>query len=157
MAKNNRSRTQPGSIKPEPKLKPLDILVGIWDIEVIHSLFPTTIHGTATFEWLQGGTFLIERSSLDEAAFPASISIIGYNDTTGNYTQHYFDSRGVERVYEMSLLDSTLKVWRQDPGFSQRFTGTFSEDSNTITSRWEKAIDGLNWEHDFDLTYTRVK
>jgi hypothetical protein len=31
-----------------------------------------------------------------------------------------------------------------------------NEDGSTITACWEKSSDGTNWEHDFDLTYTRV-
>jgi hypothetical protein len=38
----------------------------------------------------------------------------------------------------------------------QRFTGTFSEDGNTITGAWEKCPDGVEWEHDFALTYRRA-
>jgi hypothetical protein len=56
----------------------------------------------------------------------------------------------------MSLSDRTWKIWRDFPGFSQRFIGTFNEDGTLITARWEKSTDGSTWEHDFDLTYTRV-
>ena len=41
--------------------------------------------------------------------------------------------------------------------FSQRFTGTLSEDGNTIAGAWEICHDGKTWEHDFDLTYTKVQ
>ena len=40
--------------------------------------------------------------------------------------------------------------------FAQRYTGTFSDDGTTIAGRWEIAHDGSTWEHDFDLTYTRM-
>jgi hypothetical protein len=39
--------------------------------------------------------------------------------------------------------------------FSQRFTGTFSVDANTITGVVEKSSDSVHWEHDFDLTFTK--
>jgi hypothetical protein len=50
---------------------------------------------------------------------------------------------------------------RESPDFSpldfrQRFTGTFSQDENTISGAWDKRLDGTGWEHDFDLTYRRV-
>jgi hypothetical protein len=48
------------------------------------------------------------------------------------------------------------KLWRDSPGLSQRFIGTFSDDGNSISGHWEKSADGSNWEHDFDLTYTNV-
>ena len=74
---------------------------------------------------------------------------------------HYFDSRGIARVYAMSLEDGVWTLWREAPDFSsldfaQRFTGTFSDDGTTIVGRWETAHDGATWEHDFDLTYVRV-
>ena len=69
----------------------------------------------------------------------------------------YTDARGVYRVYPMSLGDGVWKMWREAPGFFQRFTGTVSRDGNTITSCWEKSRDGSRWEHDFDVTYTKVQ
>ncbi|MGA9097738.1 MAG: hypothetical protein WB392_02265 [Methanotrichaceae archaeon] len=57
----------------------------------------------------------------------------------------------------MRLSSGVWEMWRDFPGFSQRFEGTFSEDGNTITAHREMSSDGSNWEHDFDLTYTRIK
>jgi hypothetical protein len=57
----------------------------------------------------------------------------------------------------MALNNGVCKLWRDDPGFSQRFTGRFSSDGGTISGRWEKSTDGAQWEEDFDLTYTKVK
>lgn len=156
MAKTNGATRQTKSNTPDNNLKPLDILAGTWDISGPNPMEPTQrVHGTVSFEWLSGGGYLIERGTIDHADFPNSIAIIGYDETTGNFTQHYFDSRGVERIYGMSLIDNVWKLWRDAPGFSQRFIGTFSGDGNTIAGRWEKSVDGSNWEHDFDLIYTR--
>jgi hypothetical protein len=83
--------------------------------------------------------------------------IIGPDDAAGTYCVLHYDSRGVSRIYQMSLDDSTWKLWRNFPGFSQRFTGEFSEDGKIIQARWEKSTDGSNWEHDFNLTYTKVE
>ncbi len=57
----------------------------------------------------------------------------------------------------MSMHDGVWKIWRDAPGFSQRFTGPFSDDGNVVTAQWEKSFDGANWEHDFDLTYKKIK
>ncbi len=84
---------------------------------------------------------------------------LGRVDAAGaDYLQHYFDSRGVARVYEMTFIDN---VWTQErgavaPDFSQRFTGTFDHDRDTIVGRWESSTDGSEWKPDFDLTYTRA-
>lgn len=61
----------------------------------------------------------------------------------------------------MSFSDGIWKLWRDSPDFSplkfsQRFTGTFSDDDKTISGGWEICHDATRWEHDFDLTYTKV-
>jgi hypothetical protein len=68
----------------------------------------------------------------------------------------YADSRSVFRVYQMSLSGGVWKIWRDSPQFYQRFTGTFSDDGNTITGQYEFSSDGTNWATDFDLTYRKV-
>jgi hypothetical protein len=81
--------------------------------------------------------------------------VIGGDESTETYCALYFDSRGVSRIYQMSLNDGVWKMWREAPGFRQRFTGTFSDDGGTIRGYWERSADGSHWEHDFDLTYTK--
>ena len=87
----------------------------------------------------------------------SSIWVMGRDDSVDTFSVLYFDTRGVSRIYHMSMERGEWKLWRDAPGFSQRYIGTFSEDKNIITARWEKSSDGSNWEHDFDLTYSRVK
>jgi hypothetical protein len=114
------------------------------------------VRGRATFEWLEGGAFLVQHSEADHAGVPIATMIIGRDDSAETYCVLYFDSRGVSRVYQMSLVSGVWKMWREAPGFWQRFTGRFSDDGMTITASWEKSGDGSNWKHDFDLTYARV-
>ena len=57
----------------------------------------------------------------------------------------------------MSFDGGVWKIWRQAPGFCQRFAGTFSDDGESIRAAWEKSPDGSGWEHDFDLFYRKVK
>ena len=109
-----------------------------------------------SFEWLEGRRFLVQRWRVEHPAAPDGIAVIGWDDERRTYLQHYFDSRGVARVYEMSFADRVWKLWRIVPGFSQRFTGTFDENGNTIAGTWEFSSDGSTWERDFDLAYTRA-
>jgi hypothetical protein len=88
---------------------------------------------------------------------PDGVAVIGCDGMNATYYQLYTDERDVQRVYEMSLGDGVWKLWRDGEPFSQRFTGRFSEDGNTIAGRWEIAEDGQTWRTDFDLTYTRVE
>jgi hypothetical protein len=81
----------------------------------------------------------------------------GCDAANGTYYQLYSDERGVCRVYEMSIGDGQWKLWREGEPFPQRFTATISDDGNTISGRWEKALDGRTWETDFDLTYRKIR
>ncbi|HKA97185.1 MAG TPA: hypothetical protein VKD66_13040 [Streptosporangiaceae bacterium] len=123
---------------------------------------PADIGAKASFAWLAGEQFLIERWEVPLPEAPDGIAIIGADrGREGGYLQHYFDSRGVARVYKMSVEEGVWRLWRDEPDFSpldfsQRFTGTFSADGTTIAGRWEICQDGTTWEHDFDLTYARA-
>jgi hypothetical protein len=137
--------------------------VGAWRIlAAFESTPPADIGARVSFEWLPGERFLIERWEVPVPEAPDGIAIIGADPASeGRYLQHYFDSRGVARVYRMSIEDGVWRLWRDEPDFSpldfsQRFTGTFSADGQTISGRWEICHDGETWEHDFDLTYTRA-
>lgn len=138
-------------------LKRLEILHGNWNIQILMPTDPPlTVQARASFEWLLGNFFLVYRSEADNPDFPKGESIIGCDDALGTYHMLYSDSRGVTRLYSMSLSDDEWKLQRDDPSFSQRFVGKISADGNTITAYWEKSFDATNWEHDFDLTYTKV-
>lgn len=147
------------STGPNPALKDLEILVGEWDMEISAASFlpdpATVLQGQASFEWLEGGDFLVARQGSKAAGPPYSTAIIGRDETAETYTVLYFDDRGVSRVYQMSLEGNAWKEWRQAPGFFQRFTGSISEDGNIINATWEKSSDGSTWQHDFNLTYKR--
>src|SRR5215211_560082 len=145
---------------PLVALKPF---VGEWSLAAsFEDMPPTDASARVTFEWLPGEQFLIERWEVPVPEAPDGIAIIGVDpEREGNYLQHYFDSRGVARVYRMSFTDGVWKLWREKPDFSpldfaQRYTGTFSDDGRTIAGSWEICHDGTTWEHDFDLTYTKI-
>jgi hypothetical protein len=90
----------------------------------------------------------------DNPAAPSGLAVIGATaDDADTFTQHYYDSRGVARVYQMSLAAGVWKVWRDAPGFWQRYTGLISADGTSITGAWEYSPDGVIWRHDFTLDY----
>ena len=55
----------------------------------------------------------------------------------------------------MTLEDGVWKVWRDAPGFNQRYIGKISGDGGTIAGQWEFSEDGKSWDVDFDLTYIK--
>ena len=146
----------------DDSLAALEPLVGSWRMAPDFENLPPA-DARVTFEWLPGKRFLIERWEIPEIPeAPDGIAIIGADPASdGGYLQHYFDSRGVARVYRMSLTDGTWKLWRDEADFSpldfaQRFSGTFSDDGRTIAGAWEICHDGTTWEKDFDLSYEKV-
>ena len=141
----------------ESGLQGWDRFIGSWETEGAHPMLPgEAIRGTSTFDWLDGQQFVIWRSHSDHPQIPDAITIIGVTD--GQLSMHYFDQRGVYRVYTSSLDHATWRYWRDaaPPDFSQRFTGTFNDDGDTITGRGQLSKDGKTWEGDLDLNYHRV-
>jgi hypothetical protein len=144
-------------------LKRLEPLLGAWNIE---TGIPggEGVVGRMEVEWLLGGAFLVQRSEVPHPAAPDGFCVIAPKDgdASGAYVQHYFDSRGVVRIYSMTLRDGVWTLLRDSAdftplSFAQRFVGTFSEDENVITGAWETSQDASTWEKDFDLTYTRAR
>jgi hypothetical protein len=83
--------------------------------------------------------------------------IVGGDDVVDDaLTMLYHDSRGVSRVYRTSFADRTWRIWRDAPGFNQRFTGTLDEAGRTLDARWELSTDGSTWNLDFELIYRRT-
>jgi hypothetical protein len=135
------------------------LLVGEWTTELTHRLLPgTVLHGRASFELLHGGGFLIVREQVDHPKFPgASIAIVGGKDLR----MHYFDARGVARLFEGKVEGRAWSFTRTKPDFSaldfcQRITWRLSDDGQTITGLAEMAKDGGDWEDDLKVTYRRA-
>jgi hypothetical protein len=155
------------AMKTNGSLDALAAFVGEWTMTAtFEGAPPSDDAARVSFDFLPGREFLIERWEIPIPDAPpevptSGIAIIGADPAReGEYLQHYFDSRGVARVYKMSFTDGQWKLLRDEPDFSpfefaQRFTGVLSEDGKTINGTWEICHDGTTWEHDFDLTYTK--
>ena len=131
-------------------------LLGEWSTEATHPVLPgTVVHGRATFEWLDDQRFLIQRSHHDHPDIPDAVAVIGILD--GAPALHYFDPRGVHRVFAVDITADSWRYWNATPGFSQRFTGTFGPDGDSIVGRGELSRDdGATWDDDLAITYRRV-
>ena len=141
-----------------PALATLQFLVGTWDMELSDASFlpdpEATVRGRVEFAWIERGAALVMR--MGGAAAPSATWIVGRDETQRDYHVLYADDRGVSRVYRMSLGDSTWRVWRDAPGFAQRFDAEVRADRAEIDGRWQKSVDGgTSWEHDFKVRYSR--
>jgi hypothetical protein len=141
--------------KRNPALKAFETIVGEWQTTGSHPFMPgAELHGRVSFEWFEGGTFIVMRSELDNPKFPDGIAIFGSDDEAHTYYMLYFDERGISRKYDVSFTDSQLKWWRNDAQFSQRFTLKIEQD--TLVSYGEMSQAGGPWEKDLSLTCTRI-
>lgn len=132
-------------------------LVGEWTTEGVHPAFPgVVVHGRATVEWLGDEKFVIMRSSVDHPDFPDSVAIIG--DTKG-LRLHWFDSRGVHRVYEITITGDTWEAIRHQPAsaadFSQRIPLSFADGDRLMGGTSQVSHDDITWEDDLVITYRR--
>lgn len=132
------------------QLKPL---LGDW---VVESKAFSEGRGHTTVTLTEDGKFMRLHSIEDDKRFPESVQLIGSDDASDECTVLYYDSRGVHRVYHMTLVDGVWKMWREAPQFNQRYTGKFSADGKTVNGQWEFSEDGKDWKVDFDLNYERV-
>ncbi len=125
-----------------PALSALDAFVGEWDVEAhLPDAAPAPVAGLpivgrAVFEWMFGGNFWSSARRSPTRARPTASRSLASIPRLGAYTQHYFDSRGVARVYAMTFSDGVWTLLREAPDFtpldfSQRFSGRFSADRTT--------------------------
>ena len=153
--------------QPAKQNQQLQPLIGEWSMAIVMpgeqrpSPLPD-VGARVTFEWMGDQAFVLERWTVPVPEAPDGLAVIRWDEGRGGFLQHYFDQRGVARVYEMSFADRVWKLQRTKPDFSpfefsQRFTGTFTDDGKRIEGTWEIAHDHKTWEKDFDLIYTRLR
>jgi hypothetical protein len=136
----------------------LEPFVGAWKIEA--SIAPGA-RGDVTFEWTLDQQFLLQRFEIPVPGAPDGLSIVALDTDGQAFTMHYFDSRGVVRLYAMTFSEGVWTLSRDAPDFTplpfhQRFTGAFTDDADAIKGRWETSEDGTAWKLDFELAYTRM-
>jgi hypothetical protein len=140
----------------------LEPFVGEWELEASFQFpVPEGVEARTTFSWDLGRRYLLQCATISLPEAPDALMLIAPAAAGTGYTQHYFDSRGVVRLYAMTFERGVWTLSRTEPDFSplnfhQRYTGEFSEDGNTIDGRWEISHDdGATWKLDFGLVYRR--
>ena len=92
-------------------LDELEVLIGDWNIAVgggeawpdMPPIEEQLASGVATvsFEWMEGREFVVQRWTAPDPG-PDGLAVIGPDPEGDGYLQHYFDERGVARVYKMT-------------------------------------------------------
>jgi hypothetical protein len=121
--------------QPNPDLQPLNRLLGTWQLS------GETV-GTVTYEWMEGGFFLIKHVDFTlHAHWVKGIEIIGHlqpfgQDPSPEIRSRAYDSVGNTLDYVYELDGDTLIIWGGEKGGVNYFKGQFSEDGNTNTGEW---------------------
>ncbi|TAH52759.1 MAG: hypothetical protein EYC68_05940 [Chloroflexota bacterium] len=121
--------------KPNPDLEPLGRLIGTWKQS-------GGIAGEITYEWMEGGFFLIQRVDLDHDGHKIKgMEIIGHLQTFGeepstDIKSRFYGSGGETFDYVYEAEGDTLTIWGGEKGSPAYYKGQFSKDGNTLTGSW---------------------
>jgi hypothetical protein len=126
-----------GSSERPAGLKFLDRLVGTWKMS-------GGMGGELTYEWIDGGYFLIARGDMNQQGQRLKhIEIIGYQhppEAAGPatmLTSRLFTSTGNSLDYTHEVDDETVTSWYGEKGSPTFMKARWSPDGNTLTGEWE--------------------
>ena len=126
-----------------------DRLLGTWDISMQHVALPEPVAGRQRYELVLDGAFVLLQWTYDHPDFPDAMALL---DQTAF---HYFDVRGISRVFDLQINEQGWSMIRRDPDFWQRSSTTFVGD-RVMEGTGENSHDGgVTWEHDFVMTWAR--
>ena len=129
----------------------LDRLLGHWEFTMQHSARSEAVSGRQRYERVLDGAFVRLHWTYDHPDFPDALALLSEDQC------HYFDVRGVIRVFELQINDDGWSMVRLDPDFSQRTTARF-RGPDAMESTGERSQDrGLTWQPDFTMTYRRTE
>jgi hypothetical protein len=124
-------------LAPPADLKTLgDRLVGTWTVS-------GEAEGETTWEWMDGGFFLIQRGwTRREGAKQTYLQIIGHDRMPGSepsdaITGRLYTSQGDTLAYVCELDGDTMTIWMGEKGSPAVYKGAFSADGITIEGAWE--------------------
>jgi hypothetical protein len=128
----------------------LDRLLGTWDITMHHVAMTEPVAGRQRFERVLDGAFVLQHWTYHHPDFPDAMALWSTDAC------HYFDVRGVVRVFDLTLGEDGWSMVRLDDEFAQRHAARFDGDDR-IETHGELSHDrGKSWQHDFTMTHARV-
>ena len=135
---------------PNPDLASFERLVGTWS-------FSGEVGGTTTYEWMEGGFFLLQRPRLEHGDHTViGLEVIGHlkpfdGATSADIRSRFYDNEGNTLDYVYELVGDTLTIWGGEKGSPAYYRGTFSDDGDTLSGGWTWPGGG------YESTATRVR
>jgi hypothetical protein len=121
--------------QPAAVLKRFEKLVGTWTLT-------GEATGQVTYEWLEGGFFLLQHVEMEHAGNQIKgLEVIGHLRPFGeepgiDIKSRFYSSTGDTLDYVYELVDNTLMIWGGEKGSPAYYKGTISEDGTTCTGAW---------------------
>ena len=139
-----------------PELDPLNVFIGRWITEgvtVPKAGEPAApIVASDVYEWAPGGHFVMHPAYGRIGSMEVGgLEIIGHDASTKQFHTHFFDSQGNVTSETLSHRDG---VWTWQ-GTLARCTGTFSNDSKTLTAHHER-LDAGRWVPSMEVTLRKI-
>ena len=148
----HQRRSGSPAARAAPGLKSLgESLVSTWEIS-------GGAQGRATYEWMEGGFFLIQRVDLEQHGQRIKgIEIIGHERPFGEepgeeVKSRFYDNMGNTLDYVYELEGDTLTIWGGERGSPAYYRGSFSEDGKTLSGAWHYPGGG-----GYEATSTRIE
>lgn len=136
MSDDPKAQTAQQTPTPNPDLKPLDRLVGTWEMS-------GDARGRVRYEWAEGGFFLLQHVDLEQDGQKTrGLEIIGHQQRFGEepspeiWSRFYGFTEGMTLDYVYEIEGDTLTIWSGGKGSPAYYRGTFSADGNTLKGRW---------------------
>jgi hypothetical protein len=135
MTDMNEAHQQQKAPEPSPALKKLDKLAGTWEIS-------GGAQGQVTYEWLEGGFFLIQHVDLEQYGQKIKgIEIIGHlkpfgEEPSEEIKSRFYGNMGDTLDYVYELDGDTLTIWGGEKGSPAYYQGKFSDDGHSLTGAW---------------------
>jgi hypothetical protein len=128
----------------------LDRLLGTWDFTVHHAAMAEPVTGRQRYERALEGAYVLLTWTYDHPEFPDAMALLSPE------TMHYFDVRGITRVFHLRFDQAGWSMVNLDPEFSQRITARFTG-PDAMDMEGEVSKDrGATWQHDLTMRSTRV-
>ena len=144
---NNEAQGHQQPVEPAPDLRALDRLVGTWELS-------GDVTGTVTYEWMEGGFFLLQRVDLGSEA--SGLEVIGHErgygaEPSADIKSRFYSNAGDTLDYVYELEGDTLTIWFGQKGSLAYYRGEFGGDGSTLTGAWHYPGGG-----GYQATSTRV-